>query len=95
MSIFDDLVSYLNAFKRDHSALNHLCIKHRHLQCNLIFTTQYIKAIPPVMWHNADIFILFKFANSHAVLEQIYPDISGLQTEDKFIDIFATYLKFS
>ena len=33
-------------------------------------------------------FILFKFANSHAVLEQIYPEVSGLLTEDKFIGIF-------
>ena len=33
-------------------------------------------------------FILFKFANSHAVLEQIYPEVSGLLTGDKFIEIF-------
>ena len=44
--IFDDLVGDAHAFKKSHSALNNLCIKHRHLQCNLIFTTQYIKAIP-------------------------------------------------
>ena len=88
MLIFDDLVSDSNAFKRGHFALNHLCIKHRHLQCNLIFTTQYIKAIPPVIRRNCDIFILFKFANSHAVLAQIYPEVSGLLTENKFIDIF-------
>jgi hypothetical protein len=86
--IFDDLVSDSNAFKRGHSALNHLCIKHRHLQCNLIFTTQYIKAIPPVIRRNVDLFILFKFANSRSVLEQIYPEVSGIITEDKFIEIF-------
>jgi len=39
MLIFDDLVSDSNAFKRGHSALNHLCITHRHLQCNLIFAS--------------------------------------------------------
>jgi hypothetical protein len=39
--IFDDLVGDASAFKKGHSAITHLCIHHRHLQCNLIFTTQY------------------------------------------------------
>ena len=67
--IFDDLVGDAHAFKKGHSALNNLCIKHRHLQCNLIFTTQYIKAIPPVIRRNLDIFIIFKFANVKSVSE--------------------------
>jgi hypothetical protein len=46
--VFDDLVGDPHAFKKSHSAINNLCIKHRHLQCNLLFTTQYMKAIPPV-----------------------------------------------
>ena len=40
---FDDLVGDASAFRKGHSAINNLCIKHRHLQCNLLFTTQYIK----------------------------------------------------
>ena len=44
--VFDDLVGDAHAFKKGHSAINNLCIKHRHLQCNLLFTTQYMKAIP-------------------------------------------------
>ena len=47
--VFDDLVGDANAFKKSHSAINNLTIKHRHLQCNLMFTTQYIKAIPPTL----------------------------------------------
>jgi hypothetical protein len=61
-----------------HSAINNLCIKHRHLQCNPLFTTQYIKAIPPVLRRNLDIFVVFKFANVQSVVEQIYPEISGV-----------------
>ena len=58
--------------------MNHLTIRHRHLQCNLLFTTQYIKAIPPVLRRNMDIFVIFKFANIKSVTEQIYPEISGV-----------------
>ena len=86
--VFDDLVSDANAFKKGHSAINHLCIKHRHLQCNLLFTTQYIKAIPPILRRNLDIFVLFKFSNSKSVVEQIYPEISGLITEENFVTLF-------
>ena len=86
--VFDDLVGDANAFKRGHSAINNLCIKHRHLQCNLLFTTQYIKAIPPVLRRNLDIFVIFKFANVQSVVEQIYPEISGVIKEDDFINVF-------
>ena len=86
--IFDDLDGDAHAFKKSHSALNNLCIKHRHLQCNLIFTTQYIKAIPPVIRRNLDIFIIFKFANVKSVTEQIYPEISGIIKEEEFELLF-------
>jgi hypothetical protein len=86
--VFDDLVGDANAFKRGHSAINNLCIKHRHLQCNLLFTTQYIKAIPPVLRRNLDIFVLFKFANAKSVVEQIYPEISAYINEEDFIKLF-------
>jgi hypothetical protein len=86
--VFDDLVSDANAFKKGHSAINHLTIKHRHLQCNLLFTTQYIKAIPPVLRRNLDIFVIFKFANVQSVVEQIYPEISGVIKEEDFKIIF-------
>ena len=86
--VFDDLVGDPHAFKKSHSALNNLCIKHRHLQCNMIFTTQYIKAIPPVIRRNLDIWVIFKFANAASVAEQIYPEISGIIKEDDFQTLF-------
>ena len=93
--VFDDLVGDANAFKRGSSALNNLCIKHRHLQCNLIFTTQYMKAIPPVIRRNLDIWVIFKFANAQSVLEHIYPEVSGVIKEEEFLELFeyATVMK--
>ena len=86
--VFDDLVGDPHAFKKGSSAINNLTIKHRHLQCNLLFTTQYIKAIPPVLRRNLDIFVIFKFANVQSVVEQIYPEISGVIKEEDFKIIF-------
>ena len=86
--VFDDLVGDPHAFKNKNSAINNLCIKHRHLQCNLLFTTQYIKAIPPVLRRNLDIFVIFKFANVQSVVEQIYPEISGVIKEEEFKIVF-------
>jgi hypothetical protein len=57
-SVFDDLVGDASAFKRGHSEVRNLCINGGHLQCNLLFTTQYIKAIPPVLRRNLDIFVI-------------------------------------
>jgi len=86
--VFDDLVGSAQAFKKSHSALNNLTIRHRHLQCNLLFTTQYIKAIPPILRRNLDIFVIFKFANIKSVVEQIYPEISGVIKEEDFEILF-------
>ena len=87
--IFDDLIGDASAFKKNKgNILNKLVITHRHLQCNLIFTTQYIKAIPAILRANMDIFVLFKFASSKLLVEKIYPDLSGLISEDKFIELY-------
>lgn len=86
--IFDDLIGNNQAFKRGNSALNHLTIKHRHLQCSLIFTTQYPKAIPPVIRNNMDIWVLFKSASKERVLDQVYPEISSLITEENFEEMY-------
>ena len=86
--LFDDLVGNNSAFKRGNSALNNLVIKHRHLQCNLLFTTQYPKAIPPVIRNNMDIWVLFKSASKERVIDQVYPEISSLISEENFEEMY-------
>ena len=54
----------------------------------MIFTTQYIKAIPPVIRRNLDIWVIFKFANVQSVVEQIYQEISGIIKEEAFEALF-------
>ena len=47
-----------------------------------------MKAIPPVLRRNLDIFVIFKFANAQSVVEQIYPEISGVIKEEEFKNVF-------
>ena len=62
--IFDDLIGDASAFKKNKgNILNRLVISHRHLQASLLFTTQYLNAIPPIIRANTDIFVLLKFAS--------------------------------
>ena len=86
--IFDDLVGDPNAFKRNNGRLNNITIKCRHHHCSLLFTTQYPKAIPPVIRSNIDVWVLFKFASKERVLEQVYPEISSLITIEQFEELY-------
>ena len=54
-----------------------------------------MKAIPPVIRRNLDIWVIFKFANAQSVIEHIYPEVSGVVKEDAFLALFeyATFDK--
>ena len=86
--IFDDLVGDPSAFKRNNGRLNNLTIKCRHHHCSMLFTTQYPRAIPPVIRANIDLWVLFKFASKERLLDQIYNEISSLLSIDKFEELY-------
>jgi hypothetical protein len=85
--IFDDLISDQVAFKRNSKICN-LTIKCRHHHCNMLFTTQYPRSIPPVIRTNTDIWVLFKFASKERILDQIYNEISSLLTVEEFEELY-------
>ena len=92
--IFDDLISHQSAFKRNSKICN-LTIKCRHHHCSLLFTTQYPKAIPPVIRTNTDLWILFKFASKERIIDQIYNEISSLITIEEFEALYEYATKDS
>jgi len=86
--IFDDLLG-TDAFKiRSKSKLNNLVTLCRHHNINLLFTTQYLTAIPPIIRNNVRIWVIFKFANSERLLKHVYPEISSIIREEKFIEAY-------
>lgn len=86
--IFDDLVGTGSFTLKSRSLINNLTIKHRHLKCNLIFTTQGFKQIPPIVRNNIDIYVIFKSASHKEVLDKIYQDISGYLTYEDFKELY-------
>ena len=54
----------------------------------MLFTTQYPRAIPPVIRTNIDIWVLFKFASKERVLEQIYNELSGIMKYEQFEELY-------
>lgn len=86
--IFDDLVGTGSFTLKSKSLINNLTIKHRHLKCNLIFTTQGFKQIPPIIRNNIDIYVIFKSASHKEVLDKIFQDISGYLTYNDFKELY-------
>ena len=89
--IFDDLISHQSAFKKNSKVCN-LTIKCRHHHSNMLFTTQYPKAIPPVIRTNTDLWILFKFASKERIIDQIYNEVSSLLTIENFEQLYEKVL---
>lgn len=86
--IFDDLIGTGAFNKKAKSLLTNLTIKHRHLLCNLIFTTQSFKQIPPTIRTNIDVFAIFKSASYAEILDKIYEDLSGYLKYDEFKELY-------
>ena len=74
-----------NIFKQGRSAFTNLCIRNRHIiPGNIIISTQQIMGIPKTIRANANLLCLFKFANKHLILDDLYPTFSGYITENQF-----------
>lgn len=83
--VFDDLAG-TKAFKNGRSVLNKFLIAHRHTSggINVIFTTQNMRSIPPIIRRNIDIYVLFKNMNKKHVVETLYEEVSGLLKLEEF-----------
>ena len=53
-----------------------------------MITTQHIKAIPPIIRSNVKVFCIFKSNNYKKLLENIYQEISGIISQDKFEELY-------
>jgi hypothetical protein len=86
--IFDDMVSTGAFGNRKKSKLNNLIILCRHHHINIIITTQHIKAIPPIIRSNVKVFCIFKSNNYKKLLENVYSEVSGIISQDKFEELY-------
>ena len=92
--VLDDLVGS-SAFKATgKSALTNLCLKNRHLAINILICTQNLKAIPKAIRLNTSLFVIFRFASSKVVCDDLYEEVSNTLKIEQFTELyeFATRL---
>lgn len=86
--IFDDLLGS-SCFKSvGKSAMNQLCLKNRHLQCNIFIATQSLRQIPKALRNNANLFVLWRFANKKMVLNDLFEEVSGILNPEQFEQVY-------
>ena len=86
--IVDDMIGS-NIFKNGRSAFTNLVIRNRHIiPGNIIIATQSIMQIPKTIRLNANLIVMFKFANKKSVIEDIHPVVSAYVTEEKLLELY-------
>ena len=86
--IIDDMIG-TNIFKYGKSPFTNLCIRNRHITpSNIIIATQAINLVPKTFRLNANLIVLFKFANKAKVIEDVFPIISAYATKLQFTELY-------
>jgi len=86
--IVDDMIGS-NIFKNGKSFFTNLCIRNRHVvPGNIIIATQAIMMVPKTIRLNANLIVLFKFANKKQVILDIHPIVSAYVTEEKLMELY-------
>jgi hypothetical protein len=87
--VLDDLISS-PAFKtQGKSAVTNLSLRNRHSGICILIAAQSVKGVPKSIRLNTNLWVLYKFCNSKMVMQDIYEEISGLMTEQQFLDAYA------
>ena len=86
--IVDDMIGS-NIFKNGRSVFTNLVIRNRHIiPGNIIIATQSIMQIPKTIRLNANLIVMFKFANKKSVMEDIHPVVSAYVTEEELTELY-------
>lgn len=85
--VMDDLISTDAFSSKKNNILNKLSIKSRHdsdklAPLNLIFISQNLKSIPPIIRRQTDIFVLLKNANKQIVIDAIADEVGSHFSKD-------------
>ena len=86
--IFDDMLGTGAFGTKRKSKLNNLIILCRHHNINIFITAQHLRSIPPIIRSNVRVFVIFKSNNYKKLLDNVYSEISGIITQQKFEDLY-------
>jgi len=86
--IFDDMLGTGAFGTKRKSKMNNLIILCRHHNINIIITAQHLRSIPPIIRSNVRVFVIFKSNNYKKLLDNVYQEISGLISQEKFEELY-------
>jgi len=86
--IFDDMLGSGAFGTKRKSKLNSLITLCRHHNINIIITAQHLRSIPPIIRSNVRVFVIFKSNNYKKLLDNVYSEISGLISQEKFEELY-------
>lgn len=87
--ILDDCITNKSAFSSKKSnSLTRTILNSRHIGVCLYIATQHIKMVSKAVRGNVDIWQLFKTKNEQLLLDDIYPELSGLVTPEEFLSLY-------
>lgn len=87
--ILDDVLSSKEAFSsKKCSILNKSILNGRHYGLNVIICSQNLKSITKCIRSNTQVWMLFKSKSMKVILDDLYPEISNLLTEEEFIRVY-------
>lgn len=86
--ILDDCIGS-SAFKQTgKSALNSVCLRNRHLGINVLIASQNMRSVPKCLRSNTSLWCLFRFANKHIILKDLYEEVSGFLKPEEFEAVY-------
>ena len=87
--ILDDCLANKEAFSaKKGSLLVKTILNSRHYGVNVIIAAQNLKSINKSIRANTDVWILFRFKSEKIILDDLYPEISGILSPEEFLSLY-------
>lgn len=87
--VMDDLISSPALKVQGKNAFTSLTLRNRHVGMCIYIAAQAVKGVPKSIRLNVNLWVLYKFCNAKTVLEDIYEEISGLMTQQQFLEAYT------
>ena len=89
--ILDDILANKDAFNsKKCNTLSKAVVNGRHHYINVFIAAQNLKSVTKMVRSNTEVWMLFPCKSLKIILDDIYPEISGVVTEQEFLDLYHT-----
>lgn len=87
--ILDDCLSSDAFSTKKGNTLLKSVLNGRHYGINIFIAAQNLKSVNKAIRGNTELFMLFKFCSQKIVLDDLYPEISALVTQEQFLELYS------